>query len=269
MVFEVKHLVFEGEIKDATGAQLSLRKESVLGEKEQRTRVIGKSGYFQFKVQPGKYELSFPFASGNPQRCSITRFSQPITRLEFPDGWEDDVVERKVEVDEDDVLNVYSVTSGATYERLVQIMALSVAQHKRGNNRLKFWLLDPFISPQFRSNMHALSQKLKFEYEFISYRWPEWLVRQMKINEVKAYKILFLDVIFPANVRRVVFVDSDQVARVDLTELAKIDLEGHVYGFVPFCGDKAEMAEYRFWERPGSYWHKRLKGNPYFIRYSL
>jgi lipopolysaccharide biosynthesis glycosyltransferase len=40
-----------------------------------------------------------------------------------------------------------------------------------------------------------------------------------------AYKILFLDVLFPLDVPRMIFVDSDQVVRTDLAELYKMDLK--------------------------------------------
>lgn len=40
-----------------------------------------------------------------------------------------------------------------------------------------------------------------------------------------AYKILFLDVLFPLNVDRIIFVDSDQVVRTDLGELYDMDIK--------------------------------------------
>jgi lipopolysaccharide biosynthesis glycosyltransferase len=41
----------------------------------------------------------------------------------------------------------------------------------------------------------------------------------------RAYKILFLDVLFPLSVGRVIFVDSDQVVRSDLKELMDLDMK--------------------------------------------
>ena len=40
-----------------------------------------------------------------------------------------------------------------------------------------------------------------------------------------AYKILFLDVLFPLNLRKVIFVDSDQIIRADFAELWYMDLQ--------------------------------------------
>ena len=39
-----------------------------------------------------------------------------------------------------------------------------------------------------------------------------------------AYKILFLDVLFPLNLRKVIFCDSDQVVRGDMADLWNMDL---------------------------------------------
>ena len=40
-----------------------------------------------------------------------------------------------------------------------------------------------------------------------------------------AYKILFLDVLFPLSLRKVIFMDSDQIIRADVAELWNMDLE--------------------------------------------
>ena len=40
-----------------------------------------------------------------------------------------------------------------------------------------------------------------------------------------AYKILFLDVVFPLSLRKVIFVDSDQIVRADFAELWHMDLK--------------------------------------------
>ena len=42
-----------------------------------------------------------------------------------------------------------------------------------------------------------------------------------------AYKILFLDVLFPLSLRKVIFVDSDQIVRADFAELWNMDLKVH------------------------------------------
>lgn len=51
----------------------------------------------------------------------------------------------------------------------------------------------------------------------VTYRWPEWLHKQTeKQRIIWAYKILFLDVLFPLGVKRVIFCDADQIIRTDM-----------------------------------------------------
>lgn len=40
-----------------------------------------------------------------------------------------------------------------------------------------------------------------------------------------AYKILFLDVLFPLSLRKVIFADSDQISRADFAELWNLDMQ--------------------------------------------
>jgi UDP-glucose:glycoprotein glucosyltransferase len=282
VTFEVKHLVIEGQYVDkeksspAQGVQLELRQRSDLSTSKavEKTLVMASYGYFQFKCQPAVYELTSPFEA--EKRLMVVKGFSVTSRLikaTLPKEWYHQVLDKLAQDDveeEADTLNVFSIASGESYERMLRIMMTSVSLKKRGHNKLKFWLFDAFVSPAFRTSIQQLSQRMKFEYEFLSYKWPLWLLTQKrKLRTVWAYKILFLDVIFPRNVGRVIFVDADQVARADLTELAVMDMEDQVYGFVPFCEDRPDMASYRFWNTPGSYWEQQLQGKPYYIRYSF
>ena len=47
------------------------------------------------------------------------------------------------------------------------------------------------------------------------------------------YKILFLDVLFPLDVPRIIFLDADLVLRADVAELWEMDLQGKAYGYTP------------------------------------
>ncbi len=70
-----------------------------------------------------------------------------------------------------------------------------------------------------------------FDVEFVSYKWPNWLKQQSeKQRIIWGYKILFLDVLFPLDVEKVIYVDADQVIRADLKELWDLDLGGAPYG---------------------------------------
>jgi hypothetical protein len=106
-----------------------------------------------------------------------------------------------------------------------------------------------------------------FKYELVTYKWPSWLRAQKeKQRIIWAYKILFLDVLFPMDLKKVIFVDADQIVRVDLKELVDLDLHGAPYGYTPMGDDNEEMEGFRFWKT--GYWKEFLQGRPYHIRYS-
>lgn len=61
-----------------------------------------------------------------------------------------------------------------------------------------------------------LAEELGFDYELVTYKWPYWLRGQReKQREIWGYKILFLDVLFPLDLDKVIFVDADQVLQFE------------------------------------------------------
>lgn len=136
-----------------------------------------------------------------------------------------------------------------------------------------------------------MAKEYGFQYELVQYKWPRWLHQQTeKQRIIWGYKILFLDVLFPLAVDKILFVDADQVrlilfiikglvetlsnprpppfqiVRTDLKELRDLDLEGAPYGYTPFCESRREMDGYRFWK--SGYWASHLAGRKYHIRYT-
>jgi len=98
----------------------------------------------------------------------------------------------------------------------------------------------------------------------VTYKWPNWLRGQTeKQRIIWGYKILFLDVLFPLDIDKVIYVDADQVVRADLAELWDMDLEGAPYGYTPFCTSRKETLGFQFWRQ--GYWKDHLKGRPYHI----
>lgn len=161
-----------------------------------------------------------------------------------------------------ETVNIFSVASGHMYERLSKIMILSVLKHTK--SPVKFWFLKNYLSPQFKEYLPLMAKKYNFEYGLVMYKWPTWLNKQtIKMRTIWAYKVLFLDVLFPLKVNKIIFVDADQVCRTDMTELFQKDLKGAVLGMTPFCNDRKEMDGYRFWK--GGYWENHLQGKPYHI----
>jgi len=159
-------------------------------------------------------------------------------------------------------INIFSVASGHLYERLLSVMTLGVMKHTK--TPVKFWLIENFLSPSFKNFIPHLAKEYGFEYELVTYKWPHWLRAQSeKQRIIWAYKILFLDVLFPLSLDKVIFVDADQIVRADLKELVEMDLHGAPYGYTPFCDSRKETEGYRFWKT--GYWEKHLRGKPYHI----
>ena len=159
-------------------------------------------------------------------------------------------------------INIFSVASGHLYERMLNIMILSVM--KNTSHTVKFWFIEQFLSPSFKSFLPHMSAHYGFEYEMVTYKWPHWLRAQKeKQREIWGYKILFLDVLFPLSLDKVIFVDADQIVRTDMMELNKVDLHGAPYGFTPMCDSRTEMEGFRFWKQ--GYWKQYLQGKPYHI----
>ncbi|KAL8945096.1 MAG: hypothetical protein Q9211_000369 [Gyalolechia sp. 1 TL-2023] len=159
-------------------------------------------------------------------------------------------------------INIFSVASGHLYERMLNIMMVSVMRHT--NHSVKFWFIEQFLSPSFKAALPALAEHYKFSYALVTYKWPHWLRGQKeKQREIWGYKILFLDVLFPLNLNKVIFVDADQIVRTDMYDLVTYDLHGAPYAFTPMCDSRTEMEGFRFWKQ--GYWKSFLRGLPYHI----
>ena len=154
----------------------------------------------------------------------------------------------------DDTINIFSVASGHLYERLLRIMMLSVLKNTK--KPVKFWFLKNFLSPICTSFLPYYAQKYNFTYELVQYKWPKWLTvyPTEKQRVIWGYKILFLDVLFPLDLKKVIFVDADQVVRADLAELRDLDLHGRIVlkgkkktiNLPRFCFQVLRMVMYRF-----------------------
>lgn len=159
-------------------------------------------------------------------------------------------------------INIFSVASGHLYERFLKIMILSVL--KNTQRPVKFWFIKNYLSPQFKDVIPHMAQEYGFEYELITYKWPSWLHKQKeKQRIIWAYKILFLDVIFPLALEKVIFVDADQIVRTDMGELYDMNLRGRPLAYTPFCDNNKDMDGYRFWKQ--GFWREHLRGRPYHI----
>jgi len=164
--------------------------------------------------------------------------------------------------EEEEGLNIFCLATGHLYERLLKIMMVSVMKHTK--TPVKFWILRNFLSPNLKDFIPEYAERYGFKYEYVEYKWPRWLNQQSeKQRVIWGYKILFLDVLFPLNLKKIIFVDTDQIIRTDLTELRDLDLGGAPYGYTPFCDSNTDMEGFRFWKQ--GYWRNHLAGRKYHI----
>jgi UDP-glucose:glycoprotein glucosyltransferase len=141
---------------------------------------------------------------------------------------------------DDDMVHVFSLASGHLYERFLKIMMQSVVQ--RTQRKVKFWLLKNFLSPAFMGFLPQMAAAVGFEYALVDYQWPSWLHKQTnKQRIIWGYKILFLDVMFPLHLKKIVYIDADQVVNADIGELWDMSLgnRGAAVGMTPFCNKDA------------------------------
>lgn len=336
-VYELEHILIEGHSRDLTlgppprGAQLVLGTD--FDPHFADTIIMSNLGYFQFKANPGFYNLAlqkgrseeifhldsagtngydaqhgdesteialtsfrgatlFPRLSRKPGMEEEDVLEAPKTNIEnFADQADKVLAQAGVQgaqtrkylskaaqfgsrllsgnltpsasgFDEHAEINIFSVASGHLYERMLNIMMLSVMKHT--NHTVKFWFIEQFLSPSFKTFLPVLAEEYGFKYEMVTYKWPHWLRSQKeKQREIWGYKILFLDVLFPLDLDKVIFVDADQIVRTDMYELVQHDLQGAPYGFTPMCDSRTEMEGFRFWKQ--GYWKNFLRGLPYHI----
>jgi len=100
----------------------------------------------------------------------------------------------------------------------------------------------------------------------VQYQWPTWLHKQTnKQRIIWGYKILFLDVMFPLQLKKIIYIDADQVVNADVAELWDMSLGRAAVGMTPFCqrDENKETTGFRFFAQ--GYWKDHLRGRPYHI----
>ena len=218
----------------------------------------GKTLYPRLSRQPGKEEddvLEEPSTAGKAMDY-LSKAAKFASSILSSTGLTPPPIETQADI------NIFSVASGHLYERMLNIMMVSVMRHT--NHTVKFWFIEQFLSPSFKASLPALAAHYHFSYALVTYKWPHWLRGQKeKQREIWGYKILFLDVLFPLNLDKVIFVDADQIVRTDMYDLVTHDLDGAPYAFTPMCDSRTEMEGFRFWKQ--GYWKSFLRGLPYHI----
>uniref|UniRef100_A0A8B9QMG8 UDP-glucose glycoprotein glucosyltransferase 2 n=1 Tax=Apteryx owenii TaxID=8824 RepID=A0A8B9QMG8_APTOW len=273
--YELEYILLEGHCFDMTTGQPPRGLQFTLGTKNNPVRVdtivMANLGYFQLKANPGAWtlrlregrskEIYHVFSHEGTDSVAdladvivvLNNFRSKIIKVQVQkksdkmneDLLTDGVTEEKGNWDsmekKSDILNIFSVASGHLYERFLS----ACVSHTHD------------VIPH-------MAKKYGFKYELVQYKWPRWLYQQTeKQRIIWGYKILFLDVLFPLAVDKIIFVDADQIVRSDLKELRDLDLNGAPYGYTPFCDSRTEMDGYRFWK--SGYWASHLGKRKYHI----
>uniref|UniRef100_A0A8C9WYJ7 UDP-glucose ceramide glucosyltransferase-like 1 n=1 Tax=Sander lucioperca TaxID=283035 RepID=A0A8C9WYJ7_SANLU len=298
--YELEHLLLEGHCFDLSTGQPPRGLQFTLGMSRDPlmydTIVMANLGYFQLKANPGAwilrlrkgrsediYQILTHDGTDSPADAGdvivvLNSFHSKIIKVRVQKKAEKinedllsenseskglwDSIKDDGEKKKEDVLNIFSVASGHLYERFLRIMMLSVLRHTK--TPVKFWFLKNYLSPSFKETISHMAESYGFQFELVQYKWPRWLHQQTeKQRIIWGYKILFLDVLFPLAVDKIIFVDADQIVRADLKDLRDFELEGAPYGYTPFCDSRREMEGYRFWKT--GYWASHLGHRRYHI----
>lgn len=294
-VFQLKNILVEGyafyELQPglkiapaAVGLELVNNDESSVAD----TNVMANYGYFQLNANPGSFDLQVKKGSKGDEifklvtndKVWVTRLDGLIMRPQFvkQEGKESVELIRSVNSESEEAglfskfgsfinsllappggkqadVNIFTIASGHLYERFMKIMITSVM--KNTGSTVKFWLIENYMSPELKEQLPKLSKHYGFEYELLMYKWPLWLQNQRERQRtIWGYKILFLDVLFPQNLSKVIFVDADQVVRTDMINLVNEDLNDAPYGYTPMCESREGMDGFRFWKT--GFWQEAL-----------
>lgn len=161
-----------------------------------------------------------------------------------------------LEKNNDNMINIFTVLKDeAQEEENYKKMIVSFLLTPYKGKEIKFWTLDqPFITDSFKNFCEAVNNDstLNGSIEILKYKWPPWL-RPQRFNDrrMDVSKILFLDVIFPKNTSKILYMDPSS------NPIDPVDLYDSDDGKNPFAMFK--MTGDGYWEE--GYWAKKLKEN--------
>lgn len=160
----------------------------------------------------------------------------------------------------DENINIFTVLEDSDEEENYKEMILAVISNVRkysNKERFVFWLLDaPYLSHSFREFITVFNEntvELGATIKLMRYDWPNWLRPQrFRHRMISVSKLLYLDVLFPSNIDRVVYM-APTISSFDPVEL----LEENRAKKATFSLFK--MKEKGYWNE--GYWKKMLHDN--------
>ncbi|KAI3406722.2 KRE5 [Candida oxycetoniae] len=279
--YRLSNLIIQGYARDIyTGKapnNLTFELSQDSGKKTD-TLVMSALNYFQLKATPGVNTLK----CGSDHAllsASCNKFDSNLKPLEGVDVPVFSLVgatlypriihqsnESKEKKPSHSQINIFSIANGEWQsEKSLSIMIASVRKHT--SSSVKFWILNNYVSPTFQQLVPLLEEKYNVAIELITYKWPEFLRKQenKRERELAGYKILFLDVLFPQDLERVIFMSCEQICRSDLIELVNMDLEEAPYAFATRGDSRLNMDKFKFWRQ--GYWADML-ANEFIYHFS-
>lgn len=284
LVIEGRCLTQFGEV--AEGAEISLF-ESISKELSDTTTIMKMNGYWQLKANhPGQFSIDVTGVKSKLifQKVAldllISSFSTVFRRIEltynpsFIRYQVKDITKSHHHLSKpknNEYLNVFSVVDGFESEEKVTKMIISIIRNTKSPQKVKFWFIRSFLSPQFKATLQKLALKHSIIYCLTDYKWPKWLKCQsIRSNNACAFKLLFLDLIFKGEKGRVLYMDPTNFVRdgIDIYKLFQsysfVDNDYYsdpTLAFPSFSDTRIESDPLRFWKN--DYWLSFLQGKQF------
>ncbi|KAF7242033.1 UDP-glucose:glycoprotein glucosyltransferase 2 [Varanus komodoensis] len=224
--YELEYLLLEGRCFDVSNRQPTYGLQFTLGTRNNPVKVdtivMANLGYFQLKANPGAWILRLREGRSEEiyeifkhEGTDSSGVSEEV--IVVLNSFKSKIIEVQVQKKPDEInenlLNDQEDDEGS----MIRIMMLSVLRHTK--TPVKFWFLKNYLSPTFKEVIPQMAEEYGFQYELVQYKWPQWLHQQTeKQRIIWGYKILFLDVLFPLAVDKIIFVDADQITRSQAVE---------------------------------------------------
>lgn len=293
--FTLSKLLVEGNVRNVLTAQpIAGLKFTAYLRQGQYVRFgysVQTNGYCQLSLEPGAWSLlldhekggsNFQLLSANENRYEIndvplSAVNLPVNSLYgkriharvklLPDSINKDLSAKKSKFEvthSKHEIDIFCVPFNFVHEEFLAVMMKSVMTHTAKS--VKFWILENFLSEHLSNQLPGLALEYGFDYEFVSYKWPLWIRQQHDHSrQIAAYKALFLDVLFPEVVDKIIVLDVDLIVNTDLADLVGLDLHGNIYGFAQMCEDRPNSE--KFWHH--GYWKNVLKDELHYHTSSL
>jgi hypothetical protein len=145
--------------------------------------------------------------------------------------------------------HVLITAGGYLTEHLAKMTVLSIV--RSASIPVEIWILERFATPGFAADMGDLARAHKCICRFLRYEWPVWVRSVLDKARASAVSpLLFLDLMMPLDINRVIVIEPGYLVSGDVAELVRMDLRSCPCGFIPFpLQTPIDFKGVKFWER--------------------